>query len=146
MSTPRSRAILEAFSVASIFSGGPSTLHALVTGGDPMAATKAAGAMFVAADAEPWLLYGSAALVHLSVSALWTIVLARTLPNERTYLAATGAALGIAALDLGIIGRFFPSIVALQVGPQVADHLAFTLLVAWVLKRRGALAPTRGVG
>lgn len=130
---------IEAFAVAAIFSGGPSTAYALATGGDPLEATRAAGAMLVALDA-PWpLLYGAAAVVHLSVSALWTLVLARFLPTQRTYLAAALAAVGIAVLDLGILGRAFASLRPLAFGPQLGDHLAFCLLVAFVLRRRGAL-------
>jgi hypothetical protein len=46
------------------------------------------------------------------------------------------AGLGIAALDLGIVGRRFPRIRALPLLPQVADHLAFALSAAAVLARR----------
>lgn len=131
----------EAFAVAAIFSGGPSTAYALATGGDPLEATRAAGAILVSLDA-PWpLLYGAAAAVHLCVSALWTLVLARFLPAQRTYLAAALAAVGIAVLDLGILGRAFASVRPLAFGPQLGDHLAFCLLVAFVLKQRNALVP-----
>jgi hypothetical protein len=53
---------------------------------------------------------------------------------------AGGAA--IAALDLGLlahgpIGRRWPLIRALPVGPQVADHLAFGAIAGAVLRGRG---------
>jgi hypothetical protein len=48
------------------------------------------------------------------------------------------AGLGIAALDLGIVGRRVPRIRALPLAPQVADHLAYTETVAVVLARRRA--------
>lgn len=134
------RAHLEAYVVAATLSGGPSTIWALAHGGDILEATRAAGLMFVPESAGPVALYGAAAAVHLSVSALWTAVLARMLPASRPYLGATLAAFAIAALDLGVVGRAFPSIRALALGPQLGDHLAFTWLVAFVLDRRGALA------
>jgi hypothetical protein len=53
---------------------------------------------------------------------------------------AGGAA--IAAVDLGLLahgpmGRRWPLIRALPVGPQVADHLAFGAIPGAVLRRRG---------
>ena len=133
------RARFEALLVGATLSGVPSTAYAVLTGGDPLEATRAAGLMLVEAGAPwPWL-YGSAAVAHGVISVFWTAVLAFTLPKQRTYLAATAWALGIAALDLGLVGQRFPSIRALAVGPQLADHLAFTLLVASVLDWRGAL-------
>ena len=41
---------------------------------------------------------------------------------------------GIAALDLGLLGRFFPLIAALPQGRQWADHVAFGLSVGVVLR------------
>jgi hypothetical protein len=53
---------------------------------------------------------------------------------------AAGAA--IAALDLGLLahgalGRRWPLIRALPIGPHVADHLAFGAVAGVVLARRG---------
>lgn len=42
----------------------------------------------------------------------------------------------IAALDLGIVGPRFPRVRALDMPPQVADHIAFGIVVALVLARR----------
>jgi hypothetical protein len=50
------------------------------------------------------------------------------------------AGLGIAALDLGVIGRRIPAIRALPQGRQWADHVAFGLTVGIVLRRRRARA------
>jgi hypothetical protein len=43
------------------------------------------------------------------------------------------AGAAIAALDLGVVGRRFPDIDALDAGPQVLDHLAFGVVAAVVL-------------
>lgn len=134
------RSVVEAFVVAAIVSGVPSTAWSLATGHDPLEATRAAGLMLVDADAGPVAVFAVAAVVHLAVSAWWTAVLARTLPARAPYLGAGVAALLIAGLDLLLIGRHIPSIRALALGPQIADHLAFTLLLALVLDRRGYLA------
>jgi hypothetical protein len=58
------------------------------------------------------------------------------LPRRATLRWALAAGLGIAALDLGIIGRRFERIRALDPGPQVADHVAYALTVALVLRHR----------
>lgn len=82
-------------------------------------------------------LVAAALPVHLSLSLGWALVLARVLPRGReTAAAGAVAGLGIAALDLGLIGRWFPRIRALPLLPQVADHLAFGATVGYVLERR----------
>jgi hypothetical protein len=48
------------------------------------------------------------------------------------------AGLGIAALDLGLIGRRFPRVRALPQLPQVADHVAYGATVGAVLALRRA--------
>jgi hypothetical protein len=70
-------------------------------------------------------------------------VAVRRTPLRRSPTAAgllVGA--GIAAVDLGLlahgpIGRRWPLVRALPVGPQVADHLAFGAIAGAVLGRRG---------
>ena len=47
----------------------------------------------------------------------------------------TLAALGIAALDLGV-GRRIPRVRALPLLPQIADHVAYGATVGYVLTRR----------
>jgi hypothetical protein len=63
-------------------------------------------------------------------------VLERVLPTRRTLPWSVAAGLGIAALDLGVIGRRFPRIRALATGPQVADHVAYAIVAGAVLVRR----------
>jgi hypothetical protein len=59
-----------------------------------------------------------------------------TLPRRRLLGWATLAGLGIAALDLGVIGRHLPRIRALPQPPQIADHLAYGVTVGVVLDLR----------
>jgi hypothetical protein len=119
--------------VAGVLSGAPSTLHALVTGGDVLAATRAAGTLLPGRRDRPGVVAG--AIAHGAVTVWWVGVLAvvsrgRRLGPWRGALA--GAA--IAALDLGVIApRRAPAIVALPQAPQWADHLAFGALVGATL-------------
>ena len=119
--------------VAGVLSGAPSTLHALVTGGDVLAATRAAGTLLPGRHDRPGVLAG--AVAHGAVTVWWVGVLAvvsrgRRLGPWRGALAGAG----IAALDLGVIApRRAPAIVALPQAPQWADHLAFGALVGATL-------------
>jgi predicted acyltransferase len=130
--------------VAGLLSGVPSTVHALVTGGDPLAAARAAGNLLLPADARPTALLAAGGLAHVVASLGWGTVL--TMAVRRTSLSplAVGLAGGaaIAAVDLGLLahgpfGRRWPLIRALPVLPQVADHLAFGAIAGAVLRRRG---------
>lgn len=104
-----------------MLSGIPSTLYALLTGGDPLEATRAAGAM----AGRPESL-AAAAAVHASVSLFWAAVLWFTLPTSRTLWWALLASAAIAALDLRVIApAFFPEVAALAFWPQFADHLTW---------------------
>lgn len=131
--------------VAGVLSGFPSTVHALVTGADPLAAARAAGNLLLPARASPGSLLAAGAGAHAVISIGWGTVLAvavRRTPLRRSPTAAgliAGAA--IAALDLGLLahgpaGRRWPLVRALPVGPQVADHLAFGAIAGAVLRRR----------
>jgi hypothetical protein len=122
--------------VAAVLSGVPSTLDALVRGRDPLEATLAAGTLLLPAARRPRRLFVAAAAVHATLSLSWAAVLAVSLPRRRRYAWATLAAIGIAGLDLGIVGRRFPRIRALPTFPQVADHLAYAWTVTAVLNRR----------
>jgi len=152
---PALREGLAAGAVAGVLSGLPSTVHAWLTGRDPLAAARAAGNLLLPADAGPVALLAAGGLAHGVISLGWGTVLAvavrrtsvlsfrGTPPGPRASLAA-GAIAGaaIAALDLGLLahgpaGRRWPLIRALPVGPQIADHLAFGALAGAVLRRRG---------
>jgi len=67
---------------------------------------------------------------HVVISVIWAFLIAAGLPRTRRRLAGAAYGLGIAAFDLGIVGRAFPRIRALPLVPQIADHVAFGLLVA----------------
>jgi hypothetical protein len=122
--------------VAGILGGIPSTAFALLTGGDVLEATRAAGAMLISPRAGSLQLMSAAAVVHFTVSFFWAAILAHSLPRRRIMLWAVVAASAIALLDLRIIGRLFPEIFALPFWPQFADHLAWGLTVGAVLDWR----------
>ena len=120
--------------IAAIVSGAPSTLHALATGRDPLEATFAAGSILLPGETRHGRLLAAAVPVHLLISLGWALVLAATLPRRRTTLWGAAAGLGIAALDLGVVGRRFERIHALSVLPQIADHVAYGAVVGAVLR------------
>jgi hypothetical protein len=127
---------VKAWVAAAAVSGAPSTAYAAVAGRDPLEATRAAGAMVVGEDAPVLLQVAAAGPVHAGVSWFWGAVLARTLPERNRVLWGTAAGLAIAALDLGLIGRRFPSVARLPLVPQLADHALFGATVAWVSRDR----------
>ncbi|NUT55427.1 MAG: hypothetical protein HOQ03_05530, partial [Thermoleophilia bacterium] len=55
--------------------------------------------------------------------------------GARGTLRGALAGLGIAALDLGLVGRRFARVRALPLGPQVADHVAFGAIAGRLLRR-----------
>ena len=126
--------------VAGLFSGAPSTVHALLTGGDPLAAAEAAGNLLAGADARPAALLAAGGLAHVALSVGWGTVLAVAVRRTSFPPLAVGLAGGaaIAAVDLGLLahgplGRRWPLIRALPVLPQVADHLAFGAIAGALL-------------
>ncbi|WP_233223187.1 hypothetical protein [Amycolatopsis sp. CA-128772] len=124
----------KAGAVAAVVSGIPSTVHALVTGGDVLAATRAAGTLLPGRRDRPGVAAGLVA--HVFVSAVWTSVLAAT--GRRHRLGAGGGAVAgllIAALDLGIAARGYPAVRALPRGPQILDHLVFGAVTGALLDR-----------
>jgi len=126
------RALLYAWLLATLFSGIPSTLYALLTGGDPLEATRAAGAMVSRSN-----LIGAAALVHATISLFWALVLWLALPYRNTMLWALLASAAIAILDLKMIAPvFFHEVAALEFWPQFADHLMWGACVGFALARR----------
>ena len=143
---------LAAGAIAGVVSGLPSTLHAVLTGRDPLAASRAAGNLVLPAGAPPAHLLLAGAAVHTVVSLGWGTVLGVALPRLLAPPAIAGsgvtpwwrgawwgalAGLGIAALDLGLLGRRRPLIRDLPVLPQVADHLAFGAVTGAVVARCG---------
>ncbi len=141
------RDVLWAWLAATIFSGLPSTVYALVTGDDPLEATRAAGAMLIPAGSPLPQLLAAAAIAHSAVSFFWALILALTLPLRRTLLWAIAAAALIALLDLGVIApRLFPEVARLAFWPQFADHLVWGACVgatlAWRWRKRYCWKPT----
>lgn len=136
---PGSRTVSDAFAagaVAAVVSGVPSTVWALATGRSLTDGALAAGSLLLPREHRPAVLMAAAVPVHLTLSLGWAFVMAATLPSRRPVGWATLAGLGIAALDLGVIGRRLPRIRALPQPPQIADHLAYGATVGVVLSRR----------
>ena len=121
--------------VAATASALPSTLIALASGGDPLAATIAAGSIVLPRETRRTRLVAAAVPVHLALSLGWTALLAQTPPRRRPGLAGATWGLAIAALDLGVIGRHFARIRALPLLPQLADHAVFGATAGWALAR-----------
>lgn len=138
--------------VGAVLSGAPSTVHALVTGRDPLAATYAAGRLLLPHEDRKPRLVAAAAVVHGALSVGWAVPIAAVTPRRGAVLVGAGAGLAIAAIDLGIVGRRVPAIRTLPRAAQVADHVAYGVVVASVCARRrsrpgGAVSPPgRGGG
>jgi hypothetical protein len=126
---------LIAGAVAALVSGFPSTLWSLAAGRDPLEATLAAGSILLPGEHRRGRLIAAAVPVHLSLSLGWALVLARLLPRRRRAAVGAVAGLGIAALDLGVLGRRFAPVRALPLLPQLADHVAYGATVGHVLAR-----------
>ncbi|HEX6389516.1 MAG TPA: hypothetical protein VFZ89_08715 [Solirubrobacteraceae bacterium] len=122
--------------MAALASGVPSTLWTLASRGSLLDGALAAGSIVLRDERRPLPLLVAAVPVHLGLSFGWAAVLAVALPHRATVPAAAVAGLGIAALDLGLIGRRLPRIAALPQPPQWADHVAFGLAVGVVVRAR----------
>ena len=139
MTRPAPRTVSDAFvagTVAAVVSGVPSSVWAVATGRSLTEGALAAGSLMLPREQRPAVLLAAAVPVHLMLSLGWAFVMTATLPSRRTLGWATLAGLGIAALDLGVIGRRLPRIRALPLRPQVADHLAYGATVGIVLDLR----------
>jgi hypothetical protein len=119
---PRAARRLSAGLAAAALSGAPSTLHAVLTGGDALAAARAAGSML--SRRHP---LAAAVPVHLGISLFW----AALIPRRAGVLGGALCGVGIAALDLGVLARPFPEIRALPLWPQIADHALFGAIVGY---------------
>lgn len=120
--------VVRAAAWAAALSGVPSTVHALATGRDPLAATVAAGSILLPRETSRARLVAAAVPVHLALSLAWTLALDRA--GVRTARAGALAGLAIAALDLGVAERRFPRVRALPLVPQLADHALFGAIAA----------------
>ena len=114
-------------------SGAPSTLHAVVTGRDPLEATLAAGSVLLPGETRRGRLVAAAVPVHLALSLGWAVVLERR--GVRGAVRGALAGVAIAALDLGAGRLLFRGIRALPLAPQVADHVAYGAIVGRMLAR-----------
>jgi hypothetical protein len=125
---PGLRAFLATAALAGVVSGAPSTVVALVQGGDVLAATRAAGTLLPGRGGRPGVVAGVVA--HAGLTLWWTGVL-RLVLRRVGGGAVTGAGLGalVAAVDLGVVGRRLPAVRALPQWPQWADHVAFGVIV-----------------
>lgn len=122
---------------AAILSGIPSTAYALATGGDPLEATRAAGAMLIDPNASDAALFGAATIVHVAVTVFWAAILVAVLPRGTEFAGALAASVAIALLDLRVIAPvFFAEVAALDFWPQLADHLAWGAAFGAALQRR----------
>ena len=130
--------------VAAVVSGAPSTAHALLTGGDVLAPTLAAGSLLLPRETRRGRLLVAAGLAHGALSLGWAVLIAPIVPRRHPLRTGVAAGLAIAALDLGVVGRHLPRIRALPLWPQVADHVAYGAVVAAVVARRHRSQPSRG--
>jgi hypothetical protein len=131
---PEVVAALAAYVCATVVSGLPSTVWALARGDDPLTAVRAAGTLLPGRRRHPSILGGI--VVHAAVSAFWTAALALAARRwPLTPVRGALAGLGIAALDLGVIGRRYPAIAALHTPAQLADHAMFGAIVGHLLAR-----------
>jgi hypothetical protein len=108
----------------------------LARGDDALDGACAAGAMLLPRERRTALLLVAAVAVHLALSLGWAGVMAVALPRRAEPAWESSPGLGIAALDLSVIGRRIPAIRALPQGRQGADHVAYGLGVGLVLRKR----------
>jgi hypothetical protein len=98
-----------------------------------MEATRAAAAMFPLSGN----VFIDAALVHTAISLFWSALLVLALPRRYTTAWAVVAAAMIGMLDLRVIApHFFPEVAALELWPQMADHLMWGACFGLVLQIR----------
>lgn len=138
---------LRAGLVGAVVSGAPSTVWTLLEGGDPAEGGRALGKVLLPREERTLVLLVAGAPVHGALSLGWAYVLAATVPEGREVVGGVVGGLAIAALDLAVLGRLFPTIAALPQGRQWADHVAFGLSVGLVLRKsRHARDRDRGEG
>lgn len=121
---------------AAVASAIPSTAWSLARGDDVLDGARAAGAMLLGHERRTPVLLAAAVPVHLALSAGWAGVIAAAMPRRAEPAWGVLAGLGIATLDLVVIGRRIPSIRTLPQGRQWADHVAYGLTVGLALQVR----------
>ena len=114
----------------------PSTAWSRLRGDDVLDGARAAGAMLLPHERRTSVLLAAAVPVHLALSVGWAGVLAAALPHGAEPKWGALAGVGIAAVDLALVGRHIPAIRALPQGRQWADHLAYGWTVGLVLQSR----------
>jgi len=128
-----------ATAVASVVSGAPSTVHAVLAGRGVLDAARAAGTLAPGRKDRPGLIAGLA--VHSVVSGFWGLVLGLVLPRRHTVWWGAVAGLAIAAISLPAGGRSRPALAALPQVPQWADNVAFGAVMGWLLSDGHVEAP-----
>lgn len=119
-----------------VLGGAPSTVHALLTGRDPLEATYAAGRLLMPTAPRGARLLAAAVVAHGTLSLGWAVPIAAVTTSRGVVPVGATAGLAIAALDLGLVGRRVPAIRSLPQAPQVADHVVYGVVVALVCARR----------
>jgi hypothetical protein len=114
-----------------VLSGVPSTTVALWRGEDVLEGARAAGKILLPRETRTPVLLAAAVPVHLGLSLGWAAVLDAL---DAGPLSGIAVAMGIAALDLGLIGRRIPAIRDLPQPRQWADHAAYGLVVGACLR------------
>lgn len=122
---------------AAAVSGAPSTAWALLTGEDPLAATRAAATLVPGGRRHP---LAGGAVAHVGVSAVWTAAFALVASRHPRVGVVRGAVAGglagvaIAVLDLRVVApRASPAVATLPFGPQLADHVLFGAVLGGLL-------------
>jgi hypothetical protein len=129
------RRILEATAAASLLGGTPSLTNALAQGGIGGAwrygldAIRAIGCLIPPGRRS--ILAGSGA--HFAISIAAGQVFGRFLPRRNSVLWAAGGGAVMGLIGVGVIGRRYPAIRALSIGPQIADNVAFGIIFAVVV-------------
>jgi hypothetical protein len=133
------RELTVAWLAATLLSGVPSTVYALASGGDPLEATRAAGAMLLPLTSPLPVLLVTAAAVHATVSLFWTLVFGWVLPRRRLLVWSVLGSAAVAGLDLRVIAPvLFPSVTVLEFWPQFADHLMWGACFGLTLQLSGS--------
>jgi hypothetical protein len=132
------RRIVEGALVGSVLSGAPSLSYA-VAGGSPrtalaygLDATRAIGTLLP--DGRPGLIRGG--VLHGVISLAAAELLGLGLPRNRSLAWGALGGLMIGVVNLAVIApRRFPAIAAFDLGPQIADNVAFGIVFAAVADR-----------